>query len=164
MLTTRLYNLFSITATTFFIIIIVHISPVFANNRMPFPTPNGSSLFKVNPIADNSVTATKQNPSQLLHQLNLTSTQREQMKKIHSQYKQQLRKKKSNLNILQQELSDLMVGTESVDLIRAKNRQLVNLRKEIGELRFESMLATREILTPQQRQKFREIIESQLTQ
>ena len=56
-----------------------------------------------------------------------------------------------------------MVGTEPANLIRAKNQQLVSLRQEIGELRFESMLATREILTPQQRQKFRKIIESQLT-
>ena len=164
MLSTRWNSLFSITATTVFIIIILHISPVLANNRTPFPISNNSFLFDSNLVADNSVAATKQNPSHLLHQLNLTSKQREEMKKIHHQYKQQIRKKKSSLTLLQQELSDLMIGTESVELIRAKNRQLVNLRTEIGELRFESMLATREILTPQQRQKFREIIESQLTQ
>ncbi|MEL6911717.1 MAG: hypothetical protein AAFO85_16140, partial [Cyanobacteria bacterium J06598_4] len=56
------------------------------------------------------------------------------------------------------QLSDMMVGTESVELLRAKNHQLNTLRQEIGSLRFESMLATREILTPQQRQKFRELV------
>ncbi|MGD1922340.1 MAG: Spy/CpxP family protein refolding chaperone [Pleurocapsa sp.] len=164
MLSTRWHSLFSITATTFFIIVIIHISPVFASSRSPFPTPNNNQFFKTTTIADNSVVTGRQNPSNLLHQLDLTSRQKEQIKRIHQQYKQQIRKKRSNLTILQQQLSDLMMGTESVDLIRAKNRQLVNLREEIGELRFESMLATREILTPQQRQKFREIIELQSAQ
>ncbi|MEM7760985.1 MAG: hypothetical protein AAF298_23070, partial [Cyanobacteria bacterium P01_A01_bin.40] len=59
--------------------------------------------------------------------------------------------------------SDMMVGTEPVELLRAKNQQLNNLRQEIGALRFESMLATREILTPQQREKFRDLVNSRQT-
>ena len=115
--------------------------------------------------ADNSLlTVKQQQPSSLLQQLNLTKKQKEQIEQIHSEYKQQILKKRNSLARLQQQLSDLMVGTEPVELVRAKNKQLVNLRQEIGQLRFESMLATREILTPQQRQKFREIIESQLSQ
>ena len=164
MLSTRLHGLFSITATTFFLIVIIHISPVFAGLKPSFPIHNNSYFPETTAVAENDLITTKQNPSSLLHQLNLTDKQQEQIKIIHHRYKQQIQKKRSNLDILQQQLSDLMVGTESVELIRAKNRQLVNLREEIGELRFESMLATREILTPQQRQKFREIIESQLAQ
>lgn len=55
-----------------------------------------------------------------------------------------------------------MAGTDSAELIRAKNQELVQLHQEIGTLRFESMLATRELLTPQQRQKFRQLAQSQL--
>ena len=114
-------------------------------------------------FADNSLLITKpKQPSHLLQQLNLTSEQQQQIRQIHQQYTQQIRKKRNNLAILQQQLSDMMAGTEPVELIRAKNQQLVTLRQEIGALRFESMLATREILTPQQRQKFREIMESQV--
>lgn len=163
MIITRWHNLFSITVTTFFIILIVHISPVLANSGLSLPIPHNIFTPKIT-IADNSLATNKQNFPSVLHQLNLTSSQKEQIKKIHHQYRQQIIKKRSNLTVLQQQLSDLMVGTESVELIRAKNRQLVDLREEIGELRFESMLATREILTPQQRQKFREIMESQLAQ
>ena len=178
MLSTRWHSLFSLTVTTFFIILIINISPVFANSGLSLPTSHnyfarqravqGDDAFRIGvsqiSIADNSLVTTKKEPSNLLHQLDLTDSQKEQIKKIHSHYRQQMRKKKSNLTLLQQQLSDLMVGTEPVELIRAKNRQLVDLREEIGSLRFESMLATREILTPQQRQKFREIIESQSTQ
>ena len=164
MLSTRWHSLFSITATTFFLIVIIQISPVLADFKPSFPISNNNYAFETATVPENNALTTKQNQSSLLSQLNLTENQQEQIKKIHHQYKQQIRKKRSNLNILQQQLSDLMVGTESAELIRAKNRQLVNLREEIGELRFESMLATREILTPQQRQKFREIIESQLAQ
>ena len=160
MIITRWHNLFSITVTTFLAILIVHISPVFANSRLSLPI--YSNISSKITVADNALATNEPNFPSVLHQLNLSSIQKDRIKRIHHQYKQQIIRKKSNLSILEQQLSDLMVGTESVELIRAKNRQLVDLRQEIGQLRFESMLATREILTPQQRQKFREIIESQL--
>ena len=166
MLTTRWHSALSLAITTLLIILVMHISPVVAQAKFPLIKPVNSTSWgkNITNIADNPLITTKQHPSSLLQQLNLTSQQKEQIKRVHHQYKQQIRKKKHSLDLLQKQLSDLLVGTESVELIRAKNEQLVNLRQEIGELRFESMLATREILTPQQRQKFREIIESQLAQ
>ncbi|WP_237743580.1 Spy/CpxP family protein refolding chaperone [Pleurocapsa sp. PCC 7319] len=116
-------------------------------------------------IADSSVSVTEsQKPFNLLQQLNLTSEQQQQIRQIHRKYRQKIRQKKQSLTVLQQQLSDMMVGTETVELIRAKNQQLLALRQEIEKLRFESMLATREILTLSQRQKFREIMESHLAQ
>lgn len=115
-------------------------------------------------VADSSLPPSKQQSFSLFQQLDLTSEQQQRIKQIHLQYRQQIRKKKANLTRLQQQLSDMMVGTEPVELLRAKNQQLSVLRQEIGALRFESMLATREILTPQQRQKFRELVASQLAQ
>lgn len=117
-------------------------------------------------IVDNSQSIGKQQqpPLNLLQQLNLTIEQQQKIGQIHHKYKQQIRRKKNSLSILQKQLSDMIVGTDPVELIRAKNQQLVNLRQEIGALHFESILATREILTPQQRQKFRKLVESQLAQ
>ena len=161
MIVTRWHNLFFITVTTFLIILIVHISPVLANSGLYLPIHNNIISSKIT-VADNALATNEPNFSGVLHQLNLTSNQKERIKKIHYQYRQQIIRKRSNLTVLQQQLSDLMVGTEPVELVRAKNKQLVDLRHEIGQLRFEIMLATREILTPQQRQKFREIMESQL--
>lgn len=100
----------------------------------------------------------------LFQQLNLTQLQHQQLKQIHRQYQRQILKKKNIIAKLQQQLSDMMVGTEPVELLRMKNQQLTMLRQEMSSLHFESMLATREILTPQQRQKFRELVSSQLTQ
>lgn len=126
------------------------------NNQRSYSTPESI-------IVDHQVTVTKQQPQTLIQQLNLTDEQRQKIKLIHHRYKQQILKKKNKLARLQQQLSDMMVGTEPVESIRTKNQQLVALRQEIGALRFESMLATREILTPQQRQKFRKILESRLS-
>ncbi len=99
----------------------------------------------------------------LFQQLNLTAEQQQQIKRIHTRYRQEILQKRNSIAKLQQQLSDMMVGTEPVELLRTKNQQLNILHQEIGTLRFESMLATREILTPQQREKFRELVNSRLT-
>jgi len=112
------------------------------------------------------VLITQQTPStapekvSLFQQLNLSSEQQQQIKQIHRRYRQKTLKNKQRIAKLQQQLSDMMVGTEPVALLRAKNQELNRLRQEMGTLHFESMLATREILTLQQRQKFRELVNS----
>lgn len=113
-------------------------------------------LFKTSTIVAQQ-TPVEQKVS-LFHQLNLTGEQQQQIKQIQLRYQQQLVKKKQHIAKLQQQLSDMMVGTETVELLRAKNQRLSRARQELGSLRFESMLATREILTLQQRQKFRELV------
>ena len=94
----------------------------------------------------------------LFKQLNLTTNQQQQIESIHLKYQKQVHRKKRNIAKLQQQLSDMMVGTEPTELLRAKNQKLNALRQEMAMLRFECMLATREILTPQQRLKFRELV------
>ena len=153
MLIKRWCCLLSIAAATF----IIYISPAVAAFKQ-----NNSGSFTNITIAELPTSIKQQQASTVLQQLDLTTEQQEQIKKIHYKYKQQIQKKSNSLAVLQRQLSDLMVSTKPTHLIRAKNQQLVNLRREIGQLRFESMLATREILTPEQRQKFRDIIDSQL--
>ncbi|MBE9047031.1 Spy/CpxP family protein refolding chaperone [Pleurocapsales cyanobacterium LEGE 10410] len=114
-------------------------------------------------VADGSFPEERKESFNIFERLNLTVEQQQQIKQIHRQYRQQIRRKKNSLAKLQQQLSDMMVGTEPIEVLRAKNQQVVSLRQEINTLRFESMLATREILTPQQRQKFRELANSRLS-
>lgn len=146
------------------------ISAIIINNSWKLvnaaPLPQADYRFESSPekviLADNSLEIVKQSePQNLLQQLNLTAEQRQKINQIHQKYKQQMSKKRHALALLQQQLSDMMVGTEAIESIRNKNQQLVNLRQEIGALRFETMLATREILTLQQRKKFRTLVESQ---
>lgn len=58
----------------------------------------------------------------------------------------------------------MMAGAQPAALVRLKNQELIVLRREIEQLRFESMLAAREILTLPQRQKFMEIVKDRRQQ
>jgi Spy/CpxP family protein refolding chaperone len=58
-----------------------------------------------------------------------------------------------------QELRDLMAGTASADQIRTKHQQLQQLRQQLEEVTFESTLASREVLTPDQRKQLAQLME-----
>lgn len=154
-------SLFSLTAIS---VLMLNSTKQLAT-AVPLSFPDSYLNFSVSKIllADNSLAINKQNQTtDLFQQLNLTSEQKQKINQIHRKYQQQLRKKRHTLTVLQQQLSNMMVGTETEKLLRSKNRQLTKIRHEISTLRFESMLATREILTLQQRQKFRDLVRPQL--
>lgn len=112
-------------------------------------------------IAERPASVTPQDQAfGLFQQLDLTTQQQQQIKQIHLQYQQKIINQKQNITRLQQQLSDMMVGTEPIELLKAKNLQLSALRSKMESLHFDSMLAIREILTPQQRQKFRELVKN----
>lgn len=133
--------------------------PIFANASWSFLPVHSSSAATEIIVADRTLSATPQEGlDSLFQQLDLTPAQAQGIKQIHLQYRQKIFRKKENIVRLQQQLSDMIMGTEAVALLRAKNQQLSALRQEMESLHFESMLATREILTPQQRQKFRKLV------
>ncbi len=112
-------------------------------------------------IAERPASVTPQDRAlSLFQQLDLTTQQQQQIKQIQLQYQQKIINQKQNITKLQQQLSDMMVGTEPIESLKAKNRQLSALRSKMESLHFDSMLAIREILTPQQRQKFRELVKN----
>ena len=133
--------------------------PVFASSARLFSYPRGTYNPAAVIVADSDRSKPQQTIS-LFQQLDLSREQQQQIKQIHRRYRQQVLKKKQTISRLQQELSDMMVGTQPTQLLRAKNQQLNVVRQEMETLRFESMLATREILTLQQRQKFRELVKN----
>lgn len=134
--------------------------PVFAGSFWSFL--RGYNFATETIIAQHSLSVTppEQTVTSLFQQLNLTKEQQEQIQKIHLQYQQQILNHKQHIARLQQQLSDMMVGTEPIKLLQAKNQQLSSFRLKMESLHFESMLAIREILTPQQRQKFRELVKN----
>ena len=144
------------------ILSIVYSFPVFANPSSLLPKYLHDSIAKTI-IANNSVeTNSSGQPISLFQQLDLSVEQQQQIGQIHRKYREPIRHKRNSISQLQQQLSDMMVGTEPVELLRAKNKKLSILRQELGALRFESMLSIRKILTPQQRQKYRELVNSRL--
>ncbi|WP_448532643.1 Spy/CpxP family protein refolding chaperone [Parathermosynechococcus lividus] len=84
--------------------------------------------------------------------LNLTPEQRQQLQAVRQQYQSRMEQTRNQLRTAKEELRQMMSGTASDDQIRAKHQQVRELENQMASLRFESMLAMRSILTPQQRQ------------
>lgn len=58
----------------------------------------------------------------------------------------------------QQELINLLAGNASREQIRSKYNQIRGLRQQLTDAEFENTLAIRDVLTPEQRQKFIELM------
>lgn len=96
----------------------------------------------------------QQGKMQLLKELDLTSEQQRRLQAIRLQYHNEIDQRQQELSQSTQDLGELMTGTASVDQIRTQHEQVQAISQQLEELRFESLLAMREVLTPQQRQRF----------
>lgn len=98
--------------------------------------------------------------NRLMESLNLSQDQVQRLEAIRQQYKDRISQQKQALSQAQQELRTLMVGTGSASDIRTKYNQVKGLRQQLADLRFESMLAMRDVLNVEQRQKFVELMQN----
>jgi len=94
-----------------------------------------------------------------MERLNLSAEQRQQLQSIRQKYAGQTEKLETDLRSQQGELRQLMAGSADKETIRKKHNQVAQIRRKLGDLRFEMMLDSREILTPQQRQEFAQMAE-----
>ncbi|BAU63291.1 protein of unknown function Spy-related [Stanieria sp. NIES-3757] len=95
----------------------------------------------------------------LLDQLDFSVEQTRGIQKISNHYKHIINQQQQKLQLAQEELVELM-KEDDLQLIRAKHQEILQLRQTLDRLNFESLLAIREVLTPLQRQKFTQIMES----
>ncbi|MBD1838093.1 Spy/CpxP family protein refolding chaperone [Coleofasciculus sp. FACHB-501] len=125
------------------------------------PNPQSSQT-----IAQNSPGARPQrgNKDGLLQQLNLTQQQMQQMQAIRQKYRTQIAPRQQALRQARQELATLMNSTASASQIRSKNQQVEELQQQLQKLRFESMLEMREVMTPEQRAKFVQLMQQRRQQ
>lgn len=86
-----------------------------------------------------------------LKDLNLSADQVRQMRAIRNQYKDKISQGRQSVRQSQQELRALMAGDASDEQIRAKYSQVKTLKQQAADTQFESMLATRKVLNPEQR-------------
>ncbi|MBW4520048.1 MAG: Spy/CpxP family protein refolding chaperone [Scytolyngbya sp. HA4215-MV1] len=98
----------------------------------------------------------KPNKGEWLKDLDLTPEQTQKMQAIHDRNKDQIAQRAQAMKQAQRELRNLMAGSASQEEVRVKYRQVESLRQEVDRLRFDTMLAVREILTLEQRQKMAE--------
>ncbi len=117
-------------------------------------------------IAQNSPGARPQrrNKDGLLQQLNLNQQQMQQMQAIRQKYRSQIAPRQQALRQARQELATLMNSTASASQIRSKNQQVEELQQQLQKLRFESMLEMREVMTPEQRAKFVQLMQQRRQQ
>jgi Spy/CpxP family protein refolding chaperone len=95
----------------------------------------------------------------IIEQLNLTTEQKQKMVDIRQKYQGQLKPLKEQISSAREELSQMMSGTATADEIRAKHQEILKLRQQLGDIRFESLLEMREVLTPEQRTQFAQLME-----
>jgi Spy/CpxP family protein refolding chaperone len=93
-----------------------------------------------------------------LRELNLSPEQVQQIQDIRNQYQERLTTQQQAVRQAQQELKQLMASNASTEQIRQKFDQLQSLKQRLGATRMESMLAIRNVLNPEQRQKLNEVV------
>ncbi|EAW36676.1 Spy/CpxP family protein refolding chaperone [Lyngbya sp. PCC 8106] len=96
---------------------------------------------------------------ELLEQLNATPEQKQKMEDIRAKYQAQISQHKQQVRQTQQQLQELLSTNASESQIRQKYDELSRLKQEMSKLQFEIILQVREVLTPEQRRQFAEIME-----
>lgn len=96
---------------------------------------------------------------QLKQRLNLSDEQMQQLKNIREKYRPQMEQLKIQMRTQGQELSRMMQGNTSENDLRLKHQEIINLRQKMGNIRFESMLEMRQVLTTEQRQQFAQFLQ-----
>ena len=92
----------------------------------------------------------------LTEELNLTEDQVNQMQTIREGSSEEMQALHENLRTERETLHTLMAGDASQAELRTQHETIQTLHREVADMRFEIMLATREVLTPDQRTELAE--------
>lgn len=89
----------------------------------------------------------------MLRNLNLSAEQTQKLNQVREQFRTRMQQQQEAIRNARQEMGKLMAGSATADQLRQQHNRLQAEMQKMGDLRFESMLAMREILTPEQRQQ-----------
>jgi periplasmic protein CpxP/Spy len=90
---------------------------------------------------------------QLFQSLNLTPDQRKKLKSVQQEYQGQIREQQRNVHEARQTMQQMLGNNTPSARVLAKFQDVQQMQQSLGELRFKSLLAMREVLTPAQRQE-----------
>ncbi len=99
-----------------------------------------------------------ENPERVFEQLGLSDAQKAQIKSIRDKYQPQLTSQRQTFQQAQKELRTLMTSNADQSQIIEKRAQVMAIKQKLDDLHFQSMLAIRNILTPEQRTKLDELM------
>jgi hypothetical protein len=125
------------------------------------PLNTSSSSLQPNFIAQSRTRLVRKGEGrdELMKQLNLSSQQQQQLTAIRQKYQGQMKQLHEQLRQNQDELKTMMNGTDPSDIILAKHNQVMGLRQQLDKLRFQSMLESRDVLNPDQRKQFAQLMD-----
>ncbi|MEM6612723.1 MAG: Spy/CpxP family protein refolding chaperone [Cyanobacteria bacterium P01_C01_bin.72] len=98
--------------------------------------------------------------NRLLQQLELTPEQSQQIESIQEESKSTAQELKDQLQTQDRGMRSLLSSDATDEQIRQEYQQAKAIRQQLSDNRFETMLQIREILTPEQRARAAELIES----
>ncbi|MGB3405015.1 MAG: Spy/CpxP family protein refolding chaperone [Microcoleaceae cyanobacterium] len=99
-------------------------------------------------------------PIGLFDQLDVTPQQKQEIQEIRDQHRVTLEKQQRQLAEVQRELNQLIASEAPKEQIRQKHEKLLKMTEDMRELNLDVMLQLRDILTPQQRARFAEIMQN----
>lgn len=95
----------------------------------------------------------------VMEAIDITEDQKTELKSIRSQYQPRIEQTEDALSTAYQTLREMMIDNTSSGELRRQYEQAQGLLQEMSDLRFESMLEMRDVLTPEQREEFAELME-----
>lgn len=101
----------------------------------------------------------RERTEQFQQALNLSDQQMQQLGEIRKKYRPQMQNLAQQMQAKSQELNRMMQGNASESDLRRKHQEIANLRQQMGNIRFESMLEMRKILSTEQRQRLAQILQ-----
>ncbi len=94
-----------------------------------------------------------------LEQLNLTPDQEQEIEIIRERYQPQMQATRDQMRENMQRMGEMMSGSTSDNELRNQHNRILQARQEIGQMQFEQMLAIRNVLTPEQRAQFAQLMQ-----
>jgi Spy/CpxP family protein refolding chaperone len=88
-------------------------------------------------------------------ELNLTAEQKAKMQEINKGRREELAPKRKAMKEARENLETSLKSAESTDVVKQKFSELQKAQSEFAVARFNRVLAVREVLTPEQRAKFK---------
>lgn len=150
----RIINIFLGTTLSLFIVIPNHAEA----KPIDIETEVNQTEYLAQNSSSNSQKKSRFRGQSLLEKLNLTTTQQEEIEKIQETYQPQISQVTSNLRSERDKLAEMMTKNESNSNLRSQHQKIISLDQQVHNLRFESMLEMLEILTPEQRQEFAQMM------
>jgi Spy/CpxP family protein refolding chaperone len=94
-----------------------------------------------------------------LDELGVSAEQRAKIAEIKQKKRADTESRREELKRLHEELKGIMAGDGPAEKARAVHERMQTVQRELGDVNFESMLAVRELLTPEQRARFVETMQ-----